>query len=232
MVNTSLLSRNALLSALQDADHEMLTDISLIDLRQKESVQEAYDPIKVVHFPLDAVISIVTILSSGTTIEVGTVGSEGTTGVPAALGASTMPNTAFCQVAGSSFVMSRNALERLLAGVPQFRQVVNAYAVGYLNVLAQMVACNGVHPLDARCARWLLMTHDRVGRPTFPLTQEFLSQMLGVRRSGVTMAASAFADAGFIRYSRGLMEILDRDGLESEACECYAFAKRELQFPK
>jgi CRP-like cAMP-binding protein len=184
-----------------------------------------------VFFPVDAVVSVVTTLADGTSVEVGSIGSEGTTGIFAALGATSVPNATFCQVDGSCFVMERSTFEGYLTSVGRFREAMNQYIVGYVNVLAQLVACNRIHPLDARCARWLLMTHDRVGRSRFPLTQEFLAMMLGVRRSGVTLAASAFQDAGFITYSRGRMEILDRAGLEKEACECYAVTRRELHFP-
>lgn len=225
------LSKNALLGALQDGEHAGSDGIALIDLATHESLYEAGGPMERVFFPIDAVISVVTTLADGTSIEVGSIGSEGTTGIFAALGAATVPNATFCQVDGKCFVMERSTFEDYLSKDRGFRQAMNAFVIGYVNVLAQLVACNRIHPLDARCARWLLMTHDRVGRKRFPLTQEFLAMMLGVRRSGVTLAASAFQDAGFITYSRGRMEILDRAGLEKEACECYQVTRRELHFP-
>lgn len=226
-----LSKKNALLGALQDGESTRSDGIALVELRTHESLYEAGGPMERVFFPVDAVISVVTTLADGTSIEVGSIGSEGTTGIFAALGAATVPNATFCQVDGQCFVMERSAFEDHLNANPRFREAVRAYVVGYFNVLAQLVACNRIHPLDARCARWLLMTHDRVGRDRFPLTQEFLAMMLGVRRSGVTLAASAFQDAGFISYSRGRLEILDRAGLEKEACECYQMTRRELNFP-
>ena len=225
------LSRNALLSVLHDGEPTSYGSIELIDLHTHQSMYEVGQAMNSVYFPVDAVISVVTTLRDGTTVEVGSIGSEGTTGVFAALGAHTVPNATYCQVDGKCFVMSRATFERLLTEVGRFRDAINAFTVGYLNVLAQLVACNRIHPLDARCARWLLMTHDRVGRDTFPLTQEFLAMMLGVRRSGVTLAATAFQDAGFIKYARGSMTILDRAGLEKESCECYDVTRREFRFP-
>ncbi len=128
--------------------------------------------------------------------------------------------------------MSRATFEHYLRTVTAFRNALNAFVMGYINVLAQLGACNRLHALDARCARWLLMTHDRVGRDTFPLKQEFLAMMLGVRRSGVTLAPSAFSEAGFIKYSRGAMTVLDRAGLEKETCECYAVDRQQFHFPQ
>lgn len=232
MDDMAFLSKNALLHHLRDGGRIPLDGIELVELRTHQPMYEADKPMDKVYFPVDAVISVVTTLADGSNVEVGSIGSEGTTGIFAALGAHTVPNATFCQVDGKCFVMSRGAFEGFLTDVSRFREALNAFTVGYINVLAQLVACNRLHPLDARCARWLLMTHDRVGRDSFPLTQEFLAMMLGVRRSGVTLAAAAFADAGFIKYSRGAMTILDRSGLEKETCECYAVTRREFHFPQ
>jgi CRP-like cAMP-binding protein len=220
------------LQVLRNGQHTPLDGVELVDVHTHQSIYEADKPMDEVYFPIDAVISVVTTLADGTSVEVGSIGSEGTTGIFAALGASTVPNATFCQVDGKCFVMSRAIFERFLNSNARFREALNAFAVGYINILAQLVACNRLHALDSRCARWLLMTHDRVGRDTFPLTQEFLAMMLGVRRSGVTLAASAFSDAGFIKYARGSMTILDRAGLEKETCECYAVERRQFRFPQ
>jgi CRP-like cAMP-binding protein len=232
MHDLTLLSKNAILQVLRNGQHTPLDGVELVDVHTHQSIYEADKPMDEVYFPIDAVISVVTTLADGTSVEVGSIGSEGTTGIFAALGASTVPNATFCQVDGKCFVMSRAIFERFLNSNARFREALNAFAVGYINILAQLVACNRLHALDSRCARWLLMTHDRVGRDTFPLTQEFLAMMLGVRRSGVTLAASAFSDAGFIKYARGSMTILDRAGLEKETCECYAVERRQFRFPQ
>ena len=232
MDDLTLLSKNAILQALRNGARIPPPDIELVDVHTHQAIYVADKPMDKVYFPVDAVISVVTTLIDGTSVEVGSIGSEGTTGIFTALGASTVPNATFCQVDGRCFVMSCEAFERYLTTVPKFREALNKYAMGYINVLAQLVACNRLHALDSRCARWLLMTHDRVGRDTFPLTQEFLAMMLGVRRSGVTLAATAFSDAGFIKYARGTMTIVDRAGLEKEACECYAVERRQFYFPQ
>lgn len=232
MDDITLLSKNALLQVLRDGERTPLDGVELVEVHTHEAIYQTDKPMEKVYFPIDAVISVVTTLIDGTSVEVGSIGSEGTTGIFAALGALTVPNATFCQVDGRCFIMSCETFERFLNSVPRFRRALNKYALGYINVLAQLVACNRLHALDSRCARWLLMTHDRVGRDTFPLTQEFLAMMLGVRRSGVTLAATAFSDAGFIKYSRGTMTILDRAGLEKESCECYDVERRQFHFPQ
>lgn len=232
MDDLTILSENALLQALRDGDPTPVEGVELVNVHTHEAIYLAGKPMEKVYFPVDAVISVVTTLADGTSVEVGSIGSEGTTGIFTALGASTVPNATFCQVDGRCFVMSCETFEHFLSSVPRFRHALNRYAMGYINVLAKLVACNRLHALDSRCARWLLMTHDRVGRDTFPLTQEFLAMMLGVRRSGVTLATTAFSDAGFIKYSRGTMTIVDRAGLEKERCECYEVERRQFHFPQ
>src|SRR5580704_8441926 len=194
-------------------------------------LHEANTTLTSVYFPLDCVVSVVTSMRDGTAIEVGSIGREGTTGVFATIGLATVPNSTYCQVDGQCLVMPIATFRRLLAENEAFSHAVQRYVQGYINVLAQLVACNRLHDLDQRCARWLMMTHDRVGKSTFLLTQEFLAMMLGVRRSGVTLAASAFQDAGFIRYSRGVITVLDQKALEGEACECYEMERRWFTFP-
>ncbi len=228
MLTEDVLSKNAILDVLARADSGSLADIRLVDLEREEMLVPVGAPIDRVYFPVDAVISVVNLLKDGASIEVGTVGREGTTGVYAALGATSVPNLINCQVDGQCFVMSRVAFELRLASIAEFRVAVSRFTLAYLNVMAQLVACNRSHSIDQRCARWLLITLDRVGRPTFPLTQEYLAMMMGVSRSGVNAAASAYAAAGFITYSRGSMTVLDRDRLMAESCECYERTRAEF----
>ena len=110
----------------------------------------------------------------------------------------------------------------------ELRRLVNRYSQAYLTQAAQGAACNRLHGIEQRCARWLLMTHDRVAGDEFPLKQQFLAEMLGVRRAGVSVAASALQEAALIRYSRGAVQVLDRDGLEAASCECYAVIRRQF----
>ena len=231
MVSADLFAKNTILSSLgPQTVNELVGEIELVYLRTHQTLHEPNVPLASVYFPLDCVVSVVTSMRDGTAIEVGSIGREGTTGVFATIGL-TIPNSTFCQVDGQSLVMTIGRFQRLLAEIEPFSRAVQSYLQGYLNVLAQLVACNRLHDLDERCARWLLMTYDRVGKESFPLTQEFLAMMLGVRRSGVTLAASGFQEAGFIKYTCGVITILDRASLEREACECYDVGRTWLTFP-
>jgi len=232
MLHSTSFQRNAILSSLApEARSRLAGDIQLVDLRTHQPLHEANTRLEFVYFPLDCVISVVTYMKDGTGIEVGSIGREGTTGVFAAIGLATVPNSTFCQVDGQSIVMTIATFQRAVAENAAFSEAIRGYVQGYINVLAQLVACNRLHDLDQRCARWLLMTYDRVGKASFSLTQEFLAMMLGVRRSGVTLAASAFQQAGFIKYTRGLITILDSKALEAEACECYEATRAWFTFP-
>jgi hypothetical protein len=161
-------------------------------------------------------------------IEIGTIGREGTTGIPLIMGGDTTANRAFCQVHGAAWKMSAATFRRLLDESTRFRDLVNRYLQAYLNMLGQFTACNRLHSVYERASRWILMTQDRVDSDTFPLTHEFLATMLGSRRSGVTIAAAMLQRAGFIRYHRGRITVLDRDGLEATTCECYALTTRQF----
>ncbi len=185
--------------------------------------------IREVYFPIDAVLSVVTHMNDGASIEVGTVGREGVSAIPLLLGAETSANESYCQVPGRAVVISTSHFQRLLrSGNTEFRIVLNRFLQAYVNMLGQLAACNGRHGVYERCARWLLLTHDRVNSDTIFLTHEYLSMMLGARRSGVTAAAAALQFEGYISYSHGQIKILDRRGLEAAACECYAVAREQF----
>jgi CRP-like cAMP-binding protein len=181
-----------------------------------------------VYFPTNCVISLVTYLKDGTSVEMATIGLEGMVGLPVFLGSDTMPSRAFGQVAGDSLRITAAAFTAEIERNGPLVRVLNLYTQALFNQVAQTTACNRVHLVQQRCARWLLQTHDRVGSDHFFLTQEFLAQMLGVRRSGVSAAAGLLQKAGLIRYARGWMTVLDRPGLESAACECYGVIKKEF----
>ena len=187
------------------------------------------EPFRHGYFPGTAVLSVISRMRDGAAVEVGTVGNEGMGGIGVLLDAGPGLNETVTQIPG---VASRIATRTLLAGLdthPALRHLLHRYAAAYLTQVAQTAACNGLHGIEARCARWLLMTHDRVDEaPRFPLTQEYLGIMLGVRRSSVSIAAGALRDAGLIRYSRGAIRVLDRAGLEAAACECYGIVRRDF----
>lgn len=161
-------------------------------------------------------------------MEVGTVGNEGIVGVPVFLGAERSPARSFCQVAGQAMKMRVDAFKRSLQECPELNEVVRRYVQATINQFSQSTACNHAHSVQQRMCRWLLMTHDRVGADEFHLTQEFLAQMLGVRRPSVTVAAGILQKAGLISYQRGRIRIADRAGLEAGACECYEVVRQEF----
>jgi CRP-like cAMP-binding protein len=167
-------------------------------------------------------------MADGSAVEVGTVGREGLVGLVIVLGGAASPTVTLCQIPGTARRITAERLAEAVEARPALRRLLLRYAQGYLTQVAQGAACNRLHGIEARCARWLLMTHDRVGgADTFPLKQEFLAVMLGVRRAGVTVAAGALQDAGLIRYRRGSIRVLDRAGLEAASCECYGLVREQ-----
>jgi len=184
--------------------------------------------IKYAYFVLTGIISLVSEMREGT-VEVGTVGCEGMTGIPLVLSADTMPSRAFVQVPGEALRMTAEDLLRGMEEVPVFRRLVYRHVLALFDQTAQHAACNRLHALEERCARWLLMTHDRVEGDVLLLKQQFLAEMLGVHRPAVTLAAGALQKAGIIRYSRGKVTVLDRAALEAASCECYSIVTRRME---
>lgn len=222
------LRKNAILTGLAELEvNEVLAGGSLVDLAVRDSIYEAEGPIREVFFPLDSVLSVVTSMKDGGQIEVGTIGREGTTAIPLLLGATTTANECYCQVPGAAIRIKAELFQSLRAN-PKFRQLLDRYVQAYVNMLGQLAACNRLHHVYERCARWLLMTHDRVGAREFSLTHEYLAMMLGTQRSGVTIAAAMLQSAGFIRYGNGRIRILKRSGLEDATCECYLVAREQF----
>jgi CRP-like cAMP-binding protein len=220
---------NWLLDALPRADIERVRPhLEAVSVSIRQVIYEPNGIIKHVYFPKSCIISLVTYLKDGASVEMATVGLEGMVGLPVFLGTDTMPSRAFGQVAGDSLRITTAAFTAEVKRNGPLVRVLNRYTQALFNQVAQTTACNRVHLVEQRCARWLLQTHDRVGSDQFLLTQEFLAQMLGVRRPGVSAAAALLQKAGLIRYARGRITILDRPGLESAACECYGVIRREF----
>jgi CRP-like cAMP-binding protein len=177
---------------------------------------------KEVFFPQSCVVSLLVIVDGDAALEVALVGRDGLLGVPLALGGELSPVRAIVQGAGAALRMSRLRFRAALEEHAPLRQAVYSYAGSLMGQIGQTAACNRFHQVNARLARWLLMTRDRLGAGEFRVTQEFLSAMLGVRRVGVSEAASSFQNQQLIAYSRGVITILDHPGLESACCSCYA----------
>jgi len=225
----AVLKENAILAGLSGAmTPEFLEVGKLINLETPQQIYEAGREIKDVYFPINAVLSVVTEMRDGGSIEVGTVGREGSSAIPLLLGATSSANESYCQVPGRAVVITSDYFHRLLGADDGFRSVLGRFLQAYVNMLGQLAACNRVHSLYERCARWLLLTHDRVNSDEIALTHEYLAMMLGSRRSGVTIAASALQQAGFIRYAHGHIVILNRQGLEEASCECYTVAREQF----
>ena len=213
---------NKLLAALSDESWARVAPhLEPVTFSTRELLWDADAPIRRVVFPRTCVISVIVPLNGEHPVEAATIGFEGMAGVPLVLGATTTHSTSVAQIAGEGVSIPASTFRALLEEDPELWRLLLRYAQVLLDQTAQSVACNRRHSMEERCARWLLTTHDRVGGRQFPLTQEFLAQMLGVRRASVTVAAGMLQKAGFIQYTRGRVTIVDRDGLERCACECY-----------
>jgi CRP-like cAMP-binding protein len=222
--------RNRILSRLSIQELRKLEkELERFEPKLRDLIYEPNVPFKAVYFPETAVASIVTVLDDGTVTEVATVGYEGMIGLPVFLGGKTSPGKAFWQIAGSAFRIDEAVLRRETKQGGELAEILHLYIQAFFTQIAQSATCNRLHSLEKRCCRWLLMTHDRVDGDEFELTHEFLAQMLGVQRSGVTIAAGVLQKAGLIRYSRGLMKIIDRDGLEKAACECHRLVREDFE---
>jgi CRP-like cAMP-binding protein len=219
---------NRLLAMLSNAEFAQIEgDVERLRLEPKAPMVKANQPITVVDFPLYGVASQLATMHDGTTVEVGPIGREGTTGLPLFLGAAVTPIDTLMQIPGESIRMTAAAFRKAVDHLPSLRKALQLYAESTVTSMAWWVACNRVHVIEQRLARWLLMSHDRVLGDEFLLTQEFLAQMMGVRRASVSEAAAQFQSDGLIRYSRGTITIVDRPGLESCTCECYWVVTRE-----
>ena len=220
---------NRVLAALPKAAYRSI--MSQMERVLLENGQLAYDvdkPIKFVYFPLTGVFSLVTFMEDGEGVEVATIGNEGMVGLPLFLGVDRTSGKAFTQVPGDSLRMTAAAFKKEIRREGPLTQTLQLYTQALMVQISQGMACNGKHSIRQRCARWLLMTHDRIGAETFPLSQEFLALMLGVRRGGVNKVATELKQAGLIQYSRGVIRILKRKELEDTSCECYRVIRKEF----
>jgi CRP-like cAMP-binding protein len=199
---------------------------SPITLQSGRVICDSDEAIEIVIFPVNSILSVVLEMSDGDTAEVGLIGREGMSGLPIVLGISTSNQRTIVQVPDGAHCISAEDFRVAVERDSDLKACALRYAQATLMTTSQMSACNTLHPTNERCARWLLMAHDRVDADRVLLTQEFLSQMLGVRRGAVTLAASALQEAGFISYSRGLITVLNRSGLEAASCECYETIER------
>jgi CRP-like cAMP-binding protein len=219
---TIQFQKNRILAALPPADFARIAPhLTETPLTYKLSLYRGDEPIKQVCFPDSGVCSVMSVMRTGKTAEVGTVGNEGVTGVALYFGDASEPSESMIQVPGAGRMLPSDVFLRELACRGTLHRLIGHYAHALMIQIMQSAACNALHPLNQRACKWLLMTHDRVFTNEFTLTQEFLSMMLGVSRPAVSVVAEELQQAGFIRYHRGNVTVLDREGLESSTCECY-----------
>jgi CRP-like cAMP-binding protein len=215
--------RNGLLAALPRASYEkLLPALAPAVLVFGDILYEPGKPMRDVYFPVNCLVSLLTLVEGHLALEVGMVGREGMVGVALALGIKDSPMRALVQGAGPALRMSAARFTRELERSPPLRRGVNHYIHELMGQISQTAACNRFHNVESRLARWLLMTRERMGVPQFRMTQDFLATMLGVRRVGVTESASALQRRKLIEYHRGSIHILDQRGLEAAACSCYS----------
>jgi CRP-like cAMP-binding protein len=219
---------NRLLARLPNGEYRrILSHLQPVELKFKQTLYHAKSPIEYVYFPTRGVASTVAYVGNGNAIEVSTVGDEGMVGLPALLSDATSANEVFMQVAGEGLRMPATTLRKEAGPGSPLHVLLVQYLSAYLTQLSQAVACNGLHPVRARCCKWLLMTHDRVHTDELPLTHEFLAIMLGVRRASVTEVLQPLHNEGLVRSSRGKIAVLNREGLEAASCECYRLVTDE-----
>lgn len=193
-----------------------------------QMLRDEHEPIARVYFPTDSVISIVSLMEDGSVVEAYTAGRDGMAGSEAVWGADRSIFRVMCQIPGSVYSMDVREFRALAASDPELLRAIHAYAHCLMAFTGRSAGCNLLHPLVQRCARWLLISHDRVRKETFELTQDVMATMLGVHRPAVSIAAGTLQKAGFIEYTRGRITVTDRAGLEEASCECYGVIAREF----
>lgn len=196
-----------------------------MQLKPRTVLAEVGEPIGYVYFPHTAVICLMAVMRENGAVETATIGPEGVVGFEMLWGATAI-NRTIVQVSGEATRIRLRDMATAVRESSTLRAVLLRYIGAFLVQVTQSVACNGLHKLEERCCRWLLMAHDRAQRDSFPITQDYLAEMLGVHRPTITVVARALQAAGLIRYSRGVLTIVDRRGLQASACECYAIVRR------
>lgn len=221
---------NLVLSQLPDEEYRQLRPhFELVTCPHNSAFYYRDDVIEHVYFPLSGEHCIMAIMENGSSVEVGTVGYEGFTTVEVLTGSERALETVMCQAPGETLKLPRSVFMQAIEGNSILRKAVYRYLRAYLALVSQSVACNRLHTTEERFARWMLMNHDRSKGRDVHITQEFLAAMLGVHRPSVSLIARSFQQLGLIRYNRGVVTILDREGLEDASCECYATVKRQFE---
>jgi CRP-like cAMP-binding protein len=222
--------KNQILAAIPAGEREdLFPGLRRITLPLRHVLYEAGAPFDYVYFIEEGLASVLTSMTEGSNIEVGMIAAEGIVGLPFLLGAETAAQQVVIQIPGTALRMNAAQCKATFDQSVDVRRVIHRFADHFMNLSAQTAGCNRLHQIEQRCARWLLMACDRVSSDTIPMTHEFLSHMLGVRRAGVSEVAGELQRSGLIRYNRGRLTITDREGLEAVACECYGVDRGRLE---
>src|SRR5580658_11039467 len=215
-------SMNDLLVRLEREDYEsLMLGAKTVSLKLRSRLVRQDGSIEAIYFPLSCMMSLLVTTDGRPQVEVATIGKEGVVGASELIQSQGAMGLYLVQLPGVALRVEVDALRRLLARRPAVLELIHQHFYALMRQILYGAACNRIHSMEERCARWLLMTHDRAGQDTFPLTQDFLSHMLGVRRATVNLATGMLKKAGFIRYVRGKITVIDRAGLVSTSCACY-----------
>jgi CRP-like cAMP-binding protein len=213
---------NRLLGSLPQEDYDALMHTAkIVPLKFRKRLVKQDERIDAVYFPLTSMVSLLVTTDGQPQMEMATIGREGVVGASELIQGQGAMGLNLIQIPGMAARVSTESFRKVIAGHPNIERLISRHQYALMRQILFGAACNRLHSMEERCARWLLMTHDRAGEDTFPLTQEFLSHMLGVRRATVNVATGMLKKAGFIRYVRGKITVTDRSGLESASCECY-----------
>ena len=225
--HTSLpLTTNRLLAAIPEDERAIVEPrTTFVELKRRDILYEPERPIEAVYFMADGIASILSVMTDGTGVETATIGREGMVGLALFHGVDTTPEHAMVQIPGSAFRVEADAFREMLPDLPNLIRLLHRFSVVMFTFAAQNSGCNRKHAIEERCARWLLMVADRLGRETLELTHDFMAQMLGVRRASVTEALASLEKRGFVETARGRVRVANRDGLRGAACECYGIVQ-------
>jgi CRP-like cAMP-binding protein len=221
--------QNRLLADLPPAEYErLLPHLELVPLKLGAVLYEAGAALHFAYFPADCIVSMLYVMENGDSAEIAVVGSEGMVGIALFTGGETTSSRALVQSAGFAYQLDRDVVKREFARGGPLQHALLRYMQALITQMGQTAACNRHHSVEQQLCRWLLLSLDRLPSSELNMTQELIANMLGVRREGVTEAAGRLQDAGFIKYSRGHITVLDRAKLEARACECYGVVKKEF----
>jgi CRP-like cAMP-binding protein len=221
--------KNHLLGALPDTEWQRWRpQLEPVELALGQVLFESGGTLSHVYFPTTALVSLLYVMENGASAEIAVVGNEGMVGISLYMGGDTTPSSAVVPTAGHAYRLESRVLKREFGGGGPMHTLLLRYTQALITQITQTAACNRHHTIDQQLCRWLLLTLDRVATAELVMTQELVARMLGVRREAITEAAGRLQQAGFIHYHRGHISVLDRDGLATRACECYAAVRKEI----